>query len=177
MAGAGAASSRDGLSALSDLSRALPSVALRPWQQRPDEPLQDWLAFVAWLLSVPRPPVLPEGAHDAARQWQWTTRAAMAESFLAERDDPRIMARDVALNALEILNRELAYRCGESRRQPGGVPIPELFKLLQMWADMGGPSVTRPDDAGETWCDMSQLTPAEQVTFTELSAKCWRRRE
>lgn len=166
-----------GPSCVADIARIAPSLALRPWERRPDEPLEDWLAFVAWLLTVPRPPVLPEGARTAAVAWQWTSRASASEAFLAERSDPRIMARDVALNALEILNRELAYRCGESRRQPGGVPIPELFKLLQMWADMGGPTVTADDRPTDTWVDLDQLTPAEQITFIELSAKAFRRRD
>lgn len=161
---------------MSDLvARIAPSLALRPWAQRPDEPLEDWLAFLAWLLTTPRAPVIPEGARPAAVTWDWLRRAAMAEHALAPRDDPRIIAEQTARNALGILHREMAARFAESDARPGCVPFPELLKLFALVAQFESriPQVTAEDDS---WCDMSSLTPDEAAQMAYLTGKCWKKR-
>ena len=155
---------------MADLARIAPSIALQPWERRPDEPFDDWLGFVAWLLTRPRPKVLPEGARAAAVQWEWLRRAAMAESALAPQDDPAAMSRRIAMHTLTILDRETAYWCGESLRQPGLCPKAELLKLLTVWAQFGGHARTA--EAAQSRLDLSRLTPDERMTYVYLAAKC-----
>lgn len=154
------------------VARIAPSLALRPWAQRPDEPLEDWLAFLAWLLTTPRAPVIPEGARAAAVQWDWLRRAAMAEHALAPREDPRIIAEQVARNTLGILHREIAARFAESERDPGRVPWPELLRLYALVLQIA-PSLPQPDE-GDTRIDLSAFTPAEAAQFAYLCAKAYR---
>lgn len=149
-----------------------PSVALLPWERRPDEPYNDWLAFVAWLLTRPRPRVLPEGARAAAIEWEWLRRAAMAEAALAPQDDPAAMSRRIAMNLLTIMDREVQARCGESLRDPGRLPMPELLKLINLWAEMRE-HAPKADAVAQTRFDASKLTGEELITYSYLAAKCY----
>lgn len=154
------------------LARIAPSIALQPWERRPDEPFEDWLGFLAWLLTRPRAPVLPEGARAAAIEWEWHRRAAMAESALAPQDDPAAMSRRIAMRLLTITDREVGARCGESLRDPGRMPLPELFKLVTMLHDFKA-AIPAAAVAAQSRFDVTKLTREELFTYSYLAAKAY----
>lgn len=152
------------------LATVAPSVALQPWERRPDEPWTDWLAFVAWLLTRPRPPVLPEGSRAAAVQWEWLRRAAMAEVALAPREDPAAMHSRIAMNMLTTIDREVAARCAESLRDPGRMSDATLIRYLGFLADAHANAPRHIDGPKERF-DVRRLTREEAITFARLCAK------
>ena len=158
---------------MADLARIAPSLALRPWQQRPDEPPEDWQAFLMWLHTHPRPNPIPEGAREAAVRWNWLQRAAMHEHALAPREDPRVQAERIARNALGIMDREMAWQFAQSDSQPGLMSNSDLMKLFTVVLQFES-RISPVQDEGRTQVDMSDFTPDEAAQYAYLRAKAHR---
>ncbi len=161
------------MSDLQTFARIAPSLALRPWERRVDEPVDDWLAFLAWLLTRPRAPVIPEGARDAAVQWDWLSRASMSEHALAPRDDPRQIAEQIVRNALGTLHRGMAHHFARSDTHPEEYSLADLLKLFAQVTALES-RLPQADAEGQSWLDTSKLTKDEAAQLAYLMSKAVR---
>lgn len=153
------------------------TIPLQPQHRRHDEPEEDWLEFLVWLHTAPRPP-LDDALRDLSLRHDWHTRAQAIDGRLsnARTIDARTAARDIAANAVIFLNSELAAKTAESLRNPGhNSTVSELTKLLQLAKELAESAPAPAQDEEETWCDLSGFTQDEVATYAYLCSRAHRR--
>lgn len=140
-------------------------TAFAPQRQRPDESAGEWIMFLQWVFTSPRPeipPLIADIAHDRA----WHRRAAVLDARLrTDPETPDQAVRKIAEHALIILRAEIEHAAVRALERPGQAKLGDLVALMKLMHDMGA-TARRIDEE----YDFTGITPEELRTLVEGDA-------
>lgn len=147
-------------------------LALPPFAQRPDEPLDAWLLFLRYAFGArPRPLIENDAVRLLALRWDWQTRIALLDRKLDPVRPLAEVTRDIAIDSVQILSSELAAMAAESAVRPGRQRLRDLVPLLQLLTAMGGLDAAKQPETDALTYDYSRLEVDELETLQRLLAK------
>lgn len=141
-------------------------TAFAPQRQRPTEAAGEWITFLQWCFTSPRPQIPPE-LEGTCLKHEWHRRAAVLDARLrSDPETPDQAVRKIAEHALIILRAEIEHAAVRALERPGQAKLGDLVALMKLMHDMGATARTAADSydfTGITADELRTLVQADEI--------------